>query len=457
MTDPRDDLPTRGFSDCSVLGDSGLSLALAPALTPTGIALRPSFFHGFATQPLVLARAMLTLADITATRYYNFVPTDLRDPVLTAAGDRLRAECFSACNGVYGRFDLLAAGLDGGEIARGTTNVDVSPGLRTALTGLTNNELLHLNVGDQGLAACTPDVTVYERPVAMPDRWVRALGNAGESVRGLVPIIEVDAAKARTFVAALPPATGRSQAVYLQPGPSGVTTTPRPRGTAVFVGGLNRLAAVKRMLVHLTGMRIYGQPSPGPCVVEFGLPGGRLTLALTEEAWRGFSGEGALLPTLADPDVLDNADFIAAMLAFEPVIDVPALARGAALTPEQVRGALSVLAASGRVGWDSFEGEYFHRELPHDPRRVDKDNPRLVAARKLVDAGAVESLADGVHQVRSGQERYQVTIVAPADALDLTEGARCTCSWYINHGSGRGPCKHVLAVQLARTRRARER
>ena len=44
---------------------------------------------------------------------------------------------------------------------------------------------------------------------------------------------------------------------------------------------------------------------------------GRLTLALTEEAWRGFSGEGSLLPSLADPDVVDDADLIAALLAFK--------------------------------------------------------------------------------------------------------------------------------------------
>ncbi|MDR3107935.1 MAG: SWIM zinc finger family protein [Bifidobacteriaceae bacterium] len=26
--------------------------------------------------------------------------------------------------------------------------------------------------------------------------------------------------------------------------------------------------------------------------------------------------------------------------------------------------------------------------------------------------------------------------------------ARCTCPWYLKHQADRGPCKHVLAVQL---------
>ena len=28
------------------------------------------------------------------------------------------------------------------------------------------------------------------------------------------------------------------------------------------------------------------------------------------------------------------------------------------------------------------------------------------------------------------------------------DGARCTCPWFARHQGQRGPCKHVLAVQL---------
>ena len=64
-----------------------LALALAPALTPDGPVTSPSFFHGFSTEPQVLARGLLSLADITATRYFKYTPTTQRDPVLTAHGD----------------------------------------------------------------------------------------------------------------------------------------------------------------------------------------------------------------------------------------------------------------------------------------------------------------------------------------------------------------------------------
>ena len=65
---------------------------------------------------LALARGLLVLAVITSTRYFNYAPDAQREPILSAQGDRLRAECFSACNGVYARLDLLQSGFDG-EIA----------------------------------------------------------------------------------------------------------------------------------------------------------------------------------------------------------------------------------------------------------------------------------------------------------------------------------------------------
>lgn len=136
----------------STATQDGLAFALAPALTPSGLVEEPGFFHGFAVSPQVMARGLLTLADITATRYFKYTPSPLRDPVLSAHGDRLRAECFSACNSVYARLDLLAAGFDGGEIEHGTTNVDIGLPMRRALTKVARDELVHLNIGHHGLS-----------------------------------------------------------------------------------------------------------------------------------------------------------------------------------------------------------------------------------------------------------------------------------------------------------------
>lgn len=431
----------RTFRMGSVLTDAGLELDLAPALTPDGLDDRPSFFHGFAAEPLVLARGLLTLADITSTRYFRPEPVEVRDPVLTASGDRLRVECFSACNGVQARLDLLAGGLDGGEISHGTTNVDIGNDMRRALTKVPRGGLLHVDVGREHLAISTPEHTARERKVAMPERWVRAFGNAAELQHDLEPVFTVGADQARRLVSQLPRARTTNDRVWWTPTPSGVRVGTARAKDGVQIRGTHRLAAVSRMLLHLRGLTVHALPDagsgPGPVVIEFELPHARLSLGLTPEPARGFSGEGSLLAALAAPDVADDADLVSAMLAFEPVIDVERLARDTALPAERVRRALAILASSGRVGWDAHDRAWFHRELPDDPARVEKDNPRLVAARRLVERGAVR-VDDGEVRVTSGDARY------------LVDGERCTCAWWMRYTGSRGPCKHVLAARIHR-------
>jgi len=430
---------TRTFASASGLVDGGLALGLAPARTPAGDTASPSFFHGFATHPRSVAQGLVTLADITATRYFRVAPTTLRDPVLTAHGDRLRAEVFSADNSVYARLDLAGDALDGGEIAHGTTNVDIGDEMRRTLALVTNDELLHLDVGSAGFAAATPRAHAKERPVQMPDRWVRALGNAAELHRGLEHRFDISAAHARAFLASLPPATATDRHGWLSAGPAGIRVAQRPGG--VRVAGLNRLSALKRLLTLVTGLTVYG--SAGGSAVEVQLPGARVLIALTEEATRGYSGEGALLESLATPTVLDDAALVSAVLAYEPVIDIDRLARETALAPAAVRDALAVLAASGRVGWDPREGAHFHRELPDDPDRVERDNPRLARARGIAAReGAIRRDGDAL-LVDGGNGIHRVS--------DGARGRMCTCTWYLRHGSGRGPCAHMLAIDLQET------
>ncbi|AEI12794.1 hypothetical protein [Cellulomonas gilvus] len=435
-------MTTRTFARGSHLGEDGLTLGLAPALTPGGVVDDPSFFHGFAAHPQVLARGLLTLADVTATRYFQFTPTSQRDPVLTAHGDRLRAECFSACNSVYARLDLLPDSFDSGRMSHGTTNVDIGLATRAALARVGRDRLLHLDVGSDGLTLSSPTDTIAERPVQMPGRWVRALGNVAQLHHALAPGFTVGTAAARAFVAALPAATATHRTGWLVADRSGVRVSSRAAPGGVHVAGLHRLSAAKRLLPHVAGLTMHGGAEPGPVAVELALPGARLVLGLTDEAWRGHSGEGALLAALAGATVAEDADLVSALLAFEPVIDIPALARAAALDEHRVRDALAVLAADGRVGWDAHDAAWFHRELPHDPERVDKDNPRLVAARRLVADGAATPTAGGwsVRRQRGDGPEHRVT---HGDA-----GPRCTCTWYLTHGRGRGPCAHVLAVQI---------
>lgn len=447
----------RVFSRETTFEDNRLTLALAPGLEPDGLNSSPSFFHGFATRPQVLARGLVTLADITATRYYNFTPMSERDPILSAHGDRLRAECFSGCNAVYACFEVMGSGLDGGDIGRGTTNVDIGPASRVMLSNLPRHELLHLDVGVEGLRAATPTSSTVERPVTMPSRWVLALGNAAQSQQGFVEAFRVPASGARRFLAGLPPASvsGRSAWLSSSRGAIKVSTVATPG--AVLVNGLQRLSALKRLLPHAQGLIVHGPADEHivGAMITLLLPDARLTLGLTDKEWRGYSGEGSLLASLVEPNVMEDANLVSAMLAFEPIIDVHLLSKDTALPEARVKSALALLAASGRVGWDVNDQAYFHRELPNSPERVAKDNPRLTAARKLVSADAVRSAGSEAWIVKSGDTEYGVRLGPGVDVPE--KGATCSCTWYLSHGGDRGPCKHVLAVMLTQSTSPTER
>ena len=443
----------RTFLYPSTLQNGSLALTLAPALTPAGIDCNPDFFQGFATQPQVLARGLLALADITATRYFKYTPVAQRDPVLSAQGDRLRAECFSACNSVYARLDLLQDGFDG-EIGRGTTNVDIGMELRTALTQVRQQDKLHVAIGAGGLLASRISHPgekivhlqehVTERPVAMPDRWVRALGNAAEIHRAMSPVFELKGPAAQAFVASLPPPTGKNQSGWLTPTRTGVKLIPRPASGAVYLSGLHRLSALKRVMTSLSAMTFY-MPSngePGACMVEASLPCARLTVSLTAEAWQGYSGEGALLSSLAQQRILEDAARIRSILCFDSQIDEARISSLCHTDKEHIQEAMAILSVSGKLGFDVHERAYFHRELPEDPDRVLKDNPRLVSAQKLTDT--VRQTGRNQWSVLSNGIEYRVTFDPSQDVLT----AKCTCAWYLKHQNKRGPCKHILAVQL---------
>ena len=354
----------RSFTAPSLLDEAGLALELAPALTPQGPAEAPGFFSGFAAQPLVLARGLLVLADVAQTRYIRPRPAASYDPICTANGDRIRMEAFSACNTVAVRLDLLSQAFDGGDIRHGTTNVDLNRPLREALARIRSSELMHLSIGADELRVSTPQATHVERKVDLPERWIKALGSSQELSTGLELIGETPAAPARRFLASLTDGPGRAGAWTASR--AGVRPALRPGPGTVHAEGLNRLRSARRLIPQVTGLRVYGAPGAqrAASVWEIGVPFGRLTYTLTAEHHRGFSGEGALLTELAAGTTADDAALVGAHLAFEPRIDGEDLARRTGLSVRRVGRALAALAVDGRVGYDLFEGAYFHRELP---------------------------------------------------------------------------------------------
>jgi hypothetical protein len=423
-----------------------LGLSTSGGMTATGPAANPHFFTGFLARAEVAASGLLAVADVARARYYNPQLAGFRDPVVTCDGDRLRFESFSGCCGVYARLDVLSDALDGQVTDRGTTNVDVNQPLREALARVGGGDPLHLAVGRDELAVSTLDDSVVEKKVPLPARWLRGFAEVQVICAPFDLRAELAPTEAARFLRGLP--TGfRPGALWAVPAGPGLRQSTRPVPGAVCLAGPQRLEALRPLLRFATALRVYGPPvRPGSPPVasawELALPAMRLVLTLSPEAARGFSGEGAVLDALAAEDVAADADLVGALLAFEPRVEVDLLAERSGLTAAAVKAALGQLGTAGRVGYDVAEAAYFHRELPFDPSRIERMNPRLRNARALLAAGAVTvdgqvatvTVEDHIHRVRLG-----------ADGV----GQGCTCAWWAKYRGSRGKCKHVLAAELA--------
>jgi hypothetical protein len=433
-------------SVASTAGRTEVSLA-----TSGGSAEHPWFFSGFLGAPRQTAQALLVVAEVARTRYYE-PPQMVRarilaaDPVVTSNLDRLRFESFSACAGVYARLDLEPGLL--GEAPRdwGTTNVDFNPPMRAALAGVHDADAMLMHVGHDEVRVATLGGSAVERKVPLPARWLKGFAEVQVACSRMVAAHELTAVEARRFLQSLPRTRSRTVA-WATPAGRGLRLASRRSAGAVCLAGPERLRLLEKLLPFARALRAYGPVGveghgAEPSSWEMELEGARVVFAVSPELFRGFSGEGAVLSDLANAD--DAAvDAVADALHGEPAVDPARVADDTGLDRPAVQSALVALGAAGRVGYDLATSAFFHRELPFDREALEAMHPRLLGARQLVEAGAVRLDEDGSSaSVASGDAEYLVRFD--------DSGSRCTCAWYAKHRGERGPCKHVLAAEHAR-------
>lgn len=431
----------------STWADDELGLQTAAGVTPTGRVAHPELFTGFLARPDVAAAGLLAVADVAASRYADAGQAQRLanlDPVITASGDQLRLESFSACNGVQARLDLLPDGIDSGNVAFGTTNVDVNTPLRTALAGMGRDALVHVAVGDEQLRISTPEASWSEDKVALPQRWVRGFAEVPAVAAGTSPLVELTGPAIARFMAGLPRGGGLLGPRAHLEARSGLKPVPRPTSSSITVDGVGRLRSAARLARFATALQVR-RGAHGASVWVWQLPGARFTLHLSAGAYKGFSGGGSLLTLLADPAGQASATTLLGHLAWQPRLDREHLRSASGLASAAVDAGLAWLAASGRVGFDAAEQAWFHRELPvTDLQQALTDHPRLAGAHHLVERGAVTP--DGERAWSLAGSRGDVYRVVEQDGVLV-----CDCAWACEAAAGRGPCKHVLAVTLSST------
>ena len=425
-------------------------------LATSGGGEAPHFFTGQLTAPKRAADAMLTVVRVARSRFH--VPAAMlarilaeSDPVVTCQDGAVRFESFSACCGVYARLDLDAGALRAEHAGRGATNVDFNAEMRALLARVRPTEDVRLAVGRDELRVTRRTkehaaADVVERRVALPLRWLRGFGEVAAVAARMTPQLEVSGVEARKLLRALPrPTGGGGKPAWVTHSGKGLRLARHDAAGAVRVAGIERASLLVDVAGDAQRLVLYGEPS-GASAWELHHPEARFVLLLSPEPWRGFSGEGGLLEDLARSRTASAVAAVRASLTWQASIDAAGLARAHGLAATEVSSALAALAARGLVGYDLAKQAYFHRELPFAMDAIESMHPRLEAARKLVAAAAVEGLAATEDRVTA---RVRSTDGVAYAVRGDGDAWRCTCTWYAKHKDTRGPCKHVLSVQLS--------
>jgi len=428
-------------------------------LDPTGHSLQlatfsdsddqhPYFFSGRLVQPKHTAELLRGLMHVVRTRFH--VPAamlqrvlSLADPIVTCSDQRLRFEGFSSCCGVYVRIDLLPESVNGETFGRGTTNVDFNEPMLAALATVRATDDVSISVGADRVELSKNLEPIVEKKVKLPFRWLRGLVEVQACQSRMKLVHQVPGIEARRFLRSLPRIKTNRRETFIVPAGKGLRLSQCENRTAVRVGGLERLRVLEGLASQAKSLRVYGDETTGASGWELVFDNSRFHLVISPEVWRGFSGEGQALESLASTAWHDVMPEIQARLKWQAVIDVTELTSRVGLDSAVVRKALVALGARGLVGFDLGESAYFHRELPFDLEQVEKLQPRLMNARKLVAEDKVRigkrSALEVEVLVRGSDVEHRVRL-SPDDA-------KCTCPWFAKHESSRGPCKHILAAR----------
>jgi hypothetical protein len=423
-----------------------LSLATCDA---TGT-VHPHFFDGRIRKPRLIAELLTAVHLVVGSRF--FTPANsiarviaLADPVVTCGGGMLRFEGFSSCCSTYVRVDLMPDAYDGELVGKGTTNVDFNAPMRAALARIRDDAGLDLAIGRHEVRLRSAATEVTERKVALPMRWLRGMVEVQSYQAGMRRRFGATALEALRFFRTLPKTSTSRTPLWVARGASGLQATTRQVDDAVRVTDATRLRALVPLLPKASALSVFADDAQqaSAWVLDFG--DARLTLALSAETWRGFSGEGQALWALMQSGsggVARELPRVRALLNWQSALDPTELSRELGTSPAVVANALRILGASGLVGFDVAGNNYFHRVLPFDLSMMEDFHPRLADARALLDSQAVSVVTPTPFEavVASGGVKHRVR--------EVDGTLHCTCPWFAKHKGARGPCKHVLAAAV---------
>jgi hypothetical protein len=398
------------------------------------------------------------------------------DPVVTVAPDVVFFEGFAKDESSYGCLSVDREALRAsGDAGLGTTNVDYSLALYEHFQTLRSYRPTRLLVDPKGFEVKVQGLPEYrEEKIDLPPSWLRGFGQLSAAMalpvrRVTLPVEVIYALLAwlgrhrekqgpRSIRFRLAP--GKPPVVVLDPWGVELVSRgpvyPGERAEEIKVWGRRRLFALARTLpiAERFEVGLLGSGLPSFWVAHMGEM--RFTLALsgwTRNDWT----TGANLDLLAGTYRTDAAATakVAAELERLRLATLEELSRATGASRDALLGALHLLAKQGQVVHDFSAARYRWRpvmpvalsEAVLGPESLELVQGRRIHSERKASVSRDEPLAGGRRLLAGDAERTPCEAILDADGAFTR--AKCSCSHFHQFRLRNGPCRHLLALQLA--------
>lgn len=405
----------------------------------------------------------------------------LLDPVITVHPDQVFFECFSQDESSYARLSCKHEVFQSiGDFSCGTTNIDYSAPLYDEFRKIRDYKETELAIDPEGFEVQTgPDPAHREVKIDVPDSWVRGFLQVSSAITLDGTTVDLDPMDFHAICFHLKRRKEkkgpRSLRFKLVPGQPPVITVD-PWGTEIVcrrshhhaaeameirLWGRRRLLVLEQMIPVARRIRVnllgYGMPS------FWDVDMGEMNFTLGLSGWTAndWSRDG-MFDLLAPRHAVSTeaTEMVLAALGRRWFSPASALAAELGMSQADVLGALIAGTQAGLVVKDSNSDLWRARALSREPLPLDKlrfSNELEANARILVKHGAVSAREEQRIEGRYLQGtvtdgKHQLQVEATIDADERLVKAKCSCNFYQQNQLRKGPCAHILALRIAKSK-----
>lgn len=416
--------------------------------------------------------------------FWNWLRTHNReawfvlDPIVSVQPDATFFEAFSRDESVYARVRVPSGALASDEPSQiGTTNIDFSVALERELSRTRSYRPLHLTVGAKSVGVATDVSAALERKIDLPETWVRGLVEV-QAALALAPVevqmssgaladviarLESEREKQgpRALVFDLQP--GEPVRVRIEPWGEVVTDTSSRFGgdgpRLIKVWGRRRLSVLADLLPHVDTVTLHLIDNGMPSFWTVSIDGISLTLGLSgwsSQDWAGRARFSAMIPaSTAKPETVQKA---VTLLQARGSLSNDELVTSLNLSPTEARSVLQRLCLAGQAMFDVEQSRYRWRALFPQLDLARGDDAELEERKgvELAQQGAVridtdELSPEGVRRLTStvSSSARNSRVVLETDLDGRVTFAQCNCPHFRHHKLRQGPCRHIVATNIA--------